>query len=167
MTQGLPRTDPARLRKQGLTIAAVIVVLDQVTKWWILTQVMNPPKVIELAPFANLVLVWNRGVSFGLFNTGSPFTPWILSGLATAVSVFLLIWMVRQADPWVTRGIGLIVGGAVGNIIDRLIHGAVLDFIDLHAAGHHWPAFNVADSAITVGAAVLILDTLFQRDKSS
>ena len=159
-----PRTS---LRLQGLGLAFLVLVLDQITKWWVLTDVMNPPRIIEITPFANLVLVWNRGVSFGLFNTGSAYGPWILSAVALAVSIVLLVWLFRGPERAVGWGIGLILGGAVGNVVDRLVHGAVVDFVDLHVAGAHWPAFNVADSAITVGAGFLILDSLFHRDKSS
>lgn len=155
------------LRRQGLGLAFLVLVLDQITKWWVLTDLMNPPRVIEVLPFANLILVWNRGVSFGLFNTQSDYGPWILAALALAVSAVLAIWLFRGPERMVGWGIGLILGGALGNVIDRLVHGAVVDFVDLHLGGAHWPAFNVADSAITVGAALLILDSLFHRDKSS
>ena len=155
------------IRRQGLGLAVLVIALDQLSKWWILTDIMNPPRVIEVLPFANIVLVWNRGVSFGLFNTASDYGPWILSGLAIAISIVLLIWLWRGTERIVGLGIGLILGGAIGNVIDRLIHGAVVDFVDLHAGGAHWPAFNVADSAITVGAVLLVLDSLFHRDKSS
>lgn len=162
-----PPGSPSAVRRQGLAIAALIILADQATKWWVLTDVMNPPRVIEVLPFANLVLVWNRGVSFGLFNTASEHGPWILSALAVAVSVVLLIWLLKGPNRWVGWGLGAILGGALGNVTDRMIHGAVVDFVDLHVAGAHWPAFNVADSAITVGAVLLILDSLFQQDKSS
>ena len=155
------------LRRQGLGLAFLVLVLDQITKWWVLTDLMNPPRVIEVLPFANLVLVWNRGVSFGLFNTQSDYGPWILAALALAVSAVLAVWLFRGPERMVGWGIGLILGGALGNVIDRLVHGAVVDFVDLHLGGAHWPAFNVADSAITVGAVLLILDSLFHRDKSS
>ena len=155
------------LRRQGLGLAFLVLVLDQITKWWVLTDLMNPPRVIEVLPFANLVLVWNRGVSFGLFNTQSDYGPWILAALAMAVSAVLAVWLFRGPERMVGWGIGLILGGALGNVIDRLVHGAVVDFVDLHLGGAHWPAFNVADSAITVGAVLLILDSLFHRDKSS
>ncbi|MEQ9681486.1 MAG: signal peptidase II [Rhodospirillales bacterium] len=155
------------LRRQGLGLAFLVLVLDQISKWWVLTDLMNPPRVIEVLPFANLVLVWNRGVSFGLFNTASDYGPWILSALALAVSAVLAVWLFRGPERMVGWGIGLILGGALGNVIDRLVHGAVVDFVDLHAGGAHWPAFNVADSAITVGAALLILDSVFHRDESS
>tara|TARA_R110002072_G_scaffold94449_1_gene208671 strand:+ start:440 stop:928 length:489 start_codon:yes stop_codon:yes gene_type:complete len=155
------------LRRQGLGLAFLVIVLDQISKWWVLTDIMNPPRVIEVTPFANLVLVWNRGVSFGLFNTRSDYGPWILAAVAVGVSAILAVWLFRGPERIVGWGIGLILGGALGNVIDRLVHGAVVDFVDLHVAGAHWPAFNVADSAITVGAVLLILDSLFHRDKSS
>lgn len=153
-------------RRHALALAAVIIALDQLTKWWVLTGPMNPPTVIQVTPFANLVLVWNRGVSFGMFNTGSASGPWILAGVAIAVSIFLVIWLFRQDGRVFSLAVGGILGGAIGNVIDRFVHGAVADFVDLHAFGYHWPAFNLADSAITLGAAALILDSLFQRDKS-
>ena len=155
------------LRRQGLGLAVLVILLDQASKWWILTDVMNPPRVIEVLPFANLVLVWNRGVSFGLFNTESDHGPLILSAVAVAVCILLLVWLFRGPERAAGWGIGLIVGGALGNVVDRVIHGAVADFVDLHAFGYHWPAFNVADSAITLGAGLMILDSLFHRDKSS
>jgi signal peptidase II len=145
----------------GLAIAAGIIALDQATKWWILLSVMQPPRVIELTPFFNLVLTWNRGVSFGMFDTDSSAGPWILSAVAIAVVVVLAVWLTRGPSRFVASGLGLIVGGAIGNVIDRFAHGAVVDFLDIHWAGYHWPAFNVADSAITIGAAILVLDSLF------
>ena len=100
------------IRRQGLGLAVLVIVLDQLSKWWILTDIMNPPRVIEVLPFANIVLVWNRGVSFGLFNTASDYGPWILSGLAIAISIVLLIWLWRGTERIVGLGIGLILGGA-------------------------------------------------------
>ncbi len=144
----------------GLALAAVVIVLDQVSKWWILTGVMAPPRIIEVTPFFNLVLVWNRGVSFGILSQGSAWMPWLLSALAAAICVGLVIWLRRVDGSWLAAALGLIIGGAVGNVVDRVRFGAVLDFLDVHAAGFHWPAFNVADSAITVGVAILLVDAL-------
>ena len=160
-------SDAAQSRRMALWLSAAVIATDQLSKWWILVDIMNPPQVIELTPFFNLVLVWNRGVSFGLFNQASDYGPWILAGLALAICVFLYFWLKREDGRWAQWAIGLIIGGAIGNVIDRGIHGAVVDFIDLHAGGHHWPAFNVADSAITVGAVILILDSLFRPRESS
>jgi signal peptidase II len=146
---------------RGLACAAVVIALDQLTKWLMLAYVMTPPRVIEVTPFFNIVYAWNRGISFGLFNAESDWNRWILSGLAIVIVGFLLAWL-RRAQHWlVVLALGLIIGGALGNVIDRLRFGAVFDFLDLHAAGYHWPAFNLADSAITVGVTLLIIDTLF------
>lgn len=146
----------------GLGLAAAVLALDQATKWWIFEVVMQPPRVIPVTPFFNLVLGWNRGVSFGLFGGDSTLNSWILSAIALAIVVMLVLWL-RQADnPWTSAAIGLIIGGALGNVIDRLRLGAVMDFLDFQVAGYHWPAFNMADTAITVGAAALILDSLFR-----
>lgn len=152
---------PARLRRRGLSVAAAVLVLDQVSKWWILEVVMQPPRTIPLAPFFNLVLGWNRGVSFGMFNSQSPLNAWILPILALAITVVLTLWLFRTDQRWISLALGLVIGGALGNLVDRLRFGAVADFLDLHLAGYHWPAFNVADTGITLGAAVLVLDALF------
>jgi signal peptidase II len=147
--------------RPGLMLAAAIVVLDQASKWFILLAVMDPPRVIPLTPFFNLVLVRNRGISFGMFDGDSPINLWLLPVLALAIIVALGVWLARTDGGVVSAALGLIIGGAAGNVVDRLLHGAVVDFLDVHVAGWHWPAFNVADAAITVGAALLILDSLF------
>ena len=117
------------------------------------------PRVIELLGFFDLVLVWNRGVSFGLLG-GGELGAWPFVALAVAISVGLAVWLARLRQPLMVLAVGLILGGALGNVIDRLVYGAVVDFIDLHAGDWHWPAFNVADAAITVGVAVLAADAL-------
>jgi signal peptidase II len=156
---GLAMSSGRRLNL-GLAIAVGVLVLDQLTKWWILSVVMQPPRMIEVTPFFNLVLVWNRGISFGLFNNSSAWNAAILSAVALAITVALVIWLWRVTQPLLAAAIGLIIGGAVGNVIDRLRFGAVCDFLDLHAFGYHWPAFNVADAAITLGAIAILYDAL-------
>ena len=147
--------------QRGLTIAGLVIALDQASKWWIVNSVMQPPRQIEVLPVFNVVLTWNRGVSFGMFDTDSPVAPWILSGVAIAVAIALVVWLGRTERWFIGTALGLIVGGALGNVIDRAARGAVVDFLDFHWAGYHWPAFNAADSAITVGAVMLVLDSLF------
>ena len=146
--------------KLGFLLAGVVTILDQVSKWWILAHVMQPPRVIEVTSFFNLVLGWNQGISFGMFG-GGIMPPWGLALLAALIVVGLSVWLWRADRYAVALGIGLIVGGAVGNVIDRLQLGAVADFLDFHVFGYHWPAFNVADIAISIGAVVLVLDSLF------
>lgn len=146
---------------RSLLFAAVIVGIDQASKWWILEKVMMPPRVIEVTSFFNLVMTWNRGVSFGLFNNDSPYNPLILSAVALVICGLLIIWLARAYRPVLAYGLGAIIGGAIGNLIDRVRFGAVADFLDFHLWGYHWPAFNVADAAITIGVTVLIADSLF------
>ncbi|GAV34425.1 lipoprotein signal peptidase [Roseomonas sp. TAS13] len=141
----------------GAAAAALAFALDQATKWWVLAHLMDPPRVIPITPFFNLVLGWNRGVSFGLLSADHPATPWLLSSLALAVVVGLVVWTTRDRRPGMAASVGFIVGGALGNVVDRLRHGAVTDFLDFHVAGYHWPAFNLADTAIFVGVALLLL----------
>jgi signal peptidase II len=150
---------------KSLALAAVVFVLDQLTKWWILEKVMQPPRVIPITPFFNLVLGWNRGVSFGLFNTDSAINDWLLPLITAGIAFSLVIWLRRAERRRVAVGLALIVGGAVGNLIDRLRFGAVADFLDIHVFGWHWPAFNVADSGITIGAMVILADALLTREK--
>lgn len=159
-----PSRRPAAM---GALIVAVILVLDQVSKFWILNHVMQPPRVIEVTPFFNIVLAWNRGVSFGMFNNAGDLGPYLLTGLAVVIIAVLVFWLWRANSRLSALAIALIIGGAVGNVIDRLQHGAVVDFLDFHGFGYHWPAFNVADSAICVGATVLVLESLFKRSETS
>lgn len=139
-----------------------ILVLDQATKLLVLRAFTPWGWPVEVTPFFNLVLVWNRGVSFGLFggNDGD-LQRWILTGIAFAVALLLAYWLKRGvADPLQRWSFRLIIAGAVGNAIDRILHGAVVDFLDFHYAGWHWPAFNVADTAIVTGALLLLVDGL-------
>ena len=156
-----PSRPAANLFARALALSAVIIVLDQASKWLILQVVMQPPRVIEITGFFNLVLTFNTGVSFGLFGNDSPWGPWLLSGLAVAIVIGLLIWLRQQTHLLPALAIGLIVGGALGNVIDRMHQPGVVDFLDFHVAGWHWPAFNIADSAITIGVALLLYDGFF------
>ncbi|MET3352823.1 signal peptidase II [Xanthobacter autotrophicus] len=141
----------------GAATALLAFTLDQVTKWWVLTELMDLPRVIPVTSYFNLVLGWNRGVSFGLLSADHPAMPWLLASLALAVIVGLVVWMTRAQRPGTTAAVGFIAGGALGNVVDRLRHGAVTDFLDFHVAGYHWPSFNLADSAIFAGVALLLL----------
>ena len=144
----------------GIALSLLIASLDQISKWWILAEVMSPPDIITVTPNLNLVLVWNRGVSFGILNQSAAWVPWLLSALTAAICFGLLIWLRRAQSGWLGVALGLIIGGALGNLVDRLRFGAVVDFLDFHVGVYHWPAFNVADSAITVGVGMLLIDTL-------
>lgn len=150
----------------GLGVAAAVVVLDQITKLLAMNIVPGVGSVIDVAPFLKLVHVYNTGVSFGLLSSDSAIGPWLLSGMGAAVCIVLLVWMYRERNRWQIAALGMIIGGAAGNIIDRLRFGAVFDFIYLHVDRWGWPAFNIADSAITVGVATLLLLTLMRPSRA-
>lgn len=154
-------TQPGFLRL-GLLVAGTIFIIDQMTKWWIVFDVMAAPKTIAVFPSFNLVMGWNRGVSFGMFDGESPLNKWLLIILALTVVTVLLVWLKRAENRLVGFALGLIIGGAFGNITDRIHFGAVADFLDFYIGAYHWPAFNVADAGITVGAVILVLDSLIR-----
>lgn len=143
-----------------LLIAAAIVVIDQLTKTLVL-QYFHYGDSRPVTGFFNLVRVHNSGAAFSFLAGASGWQRWFFVGLGAVASVFI-VWMLRTQGhqrlfAW---ALSLILGGALGNVIDRLLHGYVVDFLDFHTAGYHFPAFNVADSAITLGAALLIYDEL-------
>jgi signal peptidase II len=142
----------------GLIVAALILAADQLSKIWFLDLMQQNPAGIRVTSFFNLVMVWNTGVSFGLFSEDSALRSWTLIGVSVAVMIWLLIWLWRAEHRLAAIALGGIIGGAIGNVIDRIRFGAVFDFLDFHAFGWHWPAFNVADSAIVVGVGLLLLD---------
>jgi signal peptidase II len=153
--------------RYGLILAAAVVLADQAVKWLVLDFFLTRADPVEVTSFFNLVLAWNRGISFSLFHSEEAYAPFALAALALAISIGLAIWLRRIDHRWPATGVGLVIGGAIGNVIDRLRFGAVVDFLDLHWAGYHWPAFNLADSAITLGVLFLITDGLFRRPEGS
>ena len=152
----------------GLLVAALLLVADQASKWWVLErlrllELRNVP-VLELGPFGlDLSMVWNRGVTFGLLSGEGPWNHLILALLAAAVAMLLLRWLARAETRMVAVALGAVIGGAVGNVLDRLRFGAVVDFVDAYAWGWHWYVFNIADAGIVCGVAALIADALFRR----
>lgn len=150
------------LTRAALLFALLLIVIDQITKNLVVEFMYEGQK--EILPFFNLTHVWNRGVSFGLFNHDHS-GAWLLVGLSLAITVFFLIWLKRVDHKPLALAIGAVIGGALGNVIDRIRFGAVVDFVDLHVAGWHYPAFNVADSAIVLGIAYIILDSLLFEPK--
>ncbi|MBA3813296.1 MAG: signal peptidase II [Alphaproteobacteria bacterium] len=149
-------------------IGLLVIVLDQASKAWILYDLMNPPTVIKVFPFLEFVLAWNKGVGFGLFKAHSIWGTIGLIIIALAISISLGIWIWRTTDKLLLVSLSMVIGGAIGNIIDRLrFDGAVVDFIyvPVYIFGYHFPAFNVADSAITVGVGLLILESYVRKKK--
>jgi lipoprotein signal peptidase len=153
----------------GMPIAVAILVADQASKWWMLTG-LNLPQVRNIPLFSagplglDLTMVWNRGVTFGLLWGDSFAVQLVLALAAAGIALFLLRWMARAETAWVAAALGAVVGGAIGNVIDRLRFGAVVDFVDVHLAGWHWYVFNLADAGIVCGVGVLVADALFRRE---
>jgi signal peptidase II len=139
-------------------VSAAIVLADQLSKWLVLARFV-PGERMELTGFFNLVLVFNKGAAFSFLADAPGWQTPVLVAFALGAAVLVSVLLVRSPGRRLfCAGLALILGGALGNVIDRLRFGHVVDFLDLHAGGWHWPAFNVADSAITVGAVLLILD---------
>lgn len=154
----------------GLILAAVVIVVDQLTKWWILgpmdfsplgcLQMIGPCGFIEVSPIFDLRMVWNRGVSFGLLRADADMARWGLVALSLVISGVFLWWLKDATRRLTAISLGLVVGGALGNVIDRIRFGAVADFLDFSGLWFPW-VFNVADAGITVGAILLAVDMVF------
>ena len=143
-----------------LLIAAAVVMFDQATKYAAVAMLADQPPV-EVTPFFNLLLVYNRGAAFSFLAGAGGWQRELFTGIAIVASIWIVYLLRRYPQQSLfCLALSLVLGGAIGNVIDRLSIGAVVDFLDFHAFGWHWPAFNVADSAITCGAALLIWDGL-------
>ena len=165
-----------------LIMSACIVLADQISKWVVVEHVIRPAlygesgssffqwygnplqitqnAAIQINSFFNIVMAWNTGVSFSMFNQIGDWGPYILTTIALGITLTFCYWLVRAKHPVYAFGYALVIGGALSNIIDRLRFGAVIDFLDVHAYGYHWPAFNVADCAIVAGIGLLIIVSL-------
>ena len=153
--------------RPGLLIAAGIFAADRVTKWLAVDARDFATHPIEYGPFLNFILVWNPGVSFGMFQTNAEIVQWFLATFAVCVSIALAVWLTRTKSRLLAAALGLVIGGALGNAPDRIIWGAVADFIDFHVGDWHWFVFNIADAAVVIGFGLIILDGLFARKSRS
>jgi signal peptidase II len=145
----------------GGIVALVVVIVDQMAKLAVLSHSKGLATDSEpLTPFLNLTLRWNRGISFSLFARDSASAETALLALTLAATALLAWWLARSRSGLPATGLGLIIGGALGNAIDRIVHGAVVDYLDLHAFGRHFFVFNLADAAINIGVALLIIELL-------
>ncbi|MCU0804497.1 MAG: signal peptidase II [Burkholderiales bacterium] len=158
-------SSPAAAMRSGalvpwLALAAAIAIADQFTKW-LLARTIQPGEILPVTGFFNLVHVFNKGAAFSFLATAGGWQRAFFIAV-TLAAVVLIVYLLRRhgGDRLFCLGLTLILGGALGNLWDRAVLGHVVDFLDFHASGWHWPAFNVADSAITVGAGLLIVDTL-------
>lgn len=145
-------------------VAGVVFLLDQVTKY-LAMLVLEPHVPASVLPGLDLTLVFNRGAAFSLLSDAGGWQRWFFSILTGAIVIFIIIWMYRlpRGQVWLLCALSLVLGGAMGNLWDRLTLGVVVDFIDVHYKDWHWPAFNVADSAISVGAVMLLVSGLYPR----
>ena len=148
----------------GLSIALLVAFLDQLSKILIFGYLSETSLIVEVTPFFNLVTAWNTGVSFSMFNDLGVNGVYILSTFALFVAGMLIYWLRNENRRYMQIALGMVIGGAIGNVIDRIRLGAVFDFLDIHAFGYHWPAFNVADSFICIGAFLIILDGLCNKN---
>lgn len=154
--------ESARAMSRWLLLAAAIIFLDQASKQWVLESFrLHETRVVT--GFFNLVLVFNPGAAFSFLAGAGGWQKWFFLGLALVISAWLLAMLRNHAgERLLPLALSLIIAGALGNAIDRLRFDAVVDFLDFHVAGYHWPAFNVADSAITVGVALMLLQQFLQ-----
>ena len=149
---------PARNIKSWLWLAAAIILFDQISKWIVLGA-LHPGDSRYVAPFFNWVLTFNAGAAFSFLSDAGGWQRWFFTVLALGVSGWILTLLRRHSSEFrLSLALTLVLGGALGNVIDRVRFGAVVDFIQWHVAGYYWPAFNVADSAITIGAVLLAWD---------
>lgn len=171
-----------RRRYYWLGYALIVLILDQLSKWAVMELILRPrfrgvegkdfftwyidppplmPTVgVEVTSFFNFVMVWNKGVSFGLLRDYGDFMPYVLIAAAIFITGFFVLWLLDTKDPVKGISFALVIGGALGNVIDRIRFHAVIDFLDFHIYGYHWPAFNVADMAVVIGIGVLIVTSL-------
>jgi|SRR5690242_3161603 signal peptidase II len=145
-------------------LAVLVVLADQATKALVMARFAVGER-LELTPFFNMVLVFNKGAAFSFLSEAAGWQKPLLVAFAVVAAAIVSVLIVRRpSERLLCTGLAFILGGALGNVIDRLRFGQVVDFLDLHAAGYHWPAFNVADSAITIGALLLILEGFVHRE---
>ena len=151
------------MMRLGIIVALIVIVFDQITKKIATTYLAT--ETFKIFDFLNFVLVYNKGISFSMFETESLWGPWIFSLIAIAIICGLFFWLKNAESKIISVSLGLLIGGALGNVIDRVLIGAVIDFIDFHKYGFHWPAFNIADVAIFLGVFIIVCINLFFNSK--
>lgn len=153
------------MRKLGIIIIFCTFILDQISKYIVVDYFSSNFNIIKLTSFFNVVLVYNKGISFGLFNNLT-YSNYLFSILSLSITYFLLKWLRNSAILLEIIALGMIIGGALGNIVDRILYLGVVDFIQLHWQEFYWPSFNVADSAICIGVLLLIILNLINENKT-
>ena len=153
------------IKKIFLISIPILIIFDQLSKQWALENIFNTQQIIEINSFFNLVPVWNKGISFGLLSNIVDINFFMII-VTTIISILLVSWFFLTKNKILSLSLALIISGAIGNLIDRFRHEAVVDFIDIHISNYHWPAFNFADSYITIGAFLYIY-TIFTSQKEN
>ncbi len=148
---------------KAILLACLVLALDQLSKFYVL-DILQYNSIIRLNEFCNLLLVWNRGVTFGIFSDVKRITL-ILEVVTILITIGLFYWLIRSKNKTEQYALGMIIGGASGNIIDRLRFGAVIDFIDLHVGAYHWYVFNIADSAICLAVFLMLVLPYLNKEK--
>lgn len=149
-----------------LWLSGLVIVLDQVSKW-LMSSWLSLYETVAVIPFFNLTMAHNTGAAFSFLAGAGGWQRWFFVGLAVLISIGLLIWIQKLAKTNMeAMSVSLILGGAIGNVIDRVYFGYVIDFLDVYYGSYHWPAFNIADSAIVVGTVLLIMDSFRAQPKS-
>lgn len=144
----------------ALVLAILVFVADQASKRAVINALGHEGASHTVTPFFDIVLVLNEGISFGMLNNGHAYTPYFLMGTTVLIVAALLVWLFRTQDMLISSALGLLIGGAIGNLVDRIKIGAVVDFLSFHVDEFAWPAFNVADSAVVIGVMLLLVQSL-------
>lgn len=151
-----------------LWLSSLVIVLDQISKWWVVKH-FDLYESLALFPSVNLTYVHNTGAAFSFLSSAGGWQRWFFIAIALIATTILMIWLSRlkRSERWMAVTLSLILGGAIGNLYDRISYGYVIDFIDIYHKTWHWPVFNVADSAISVGIVMMLIDAFFSKNSTS
>ena len=155
----------SKTKKKLLILIPLFIFLDQLSKKWMLNNVFDSQRIIEINKYLNFVPVWNKGISFGMLSNFMNINFFMII-VTSGILLFLISWFVKTKSRNLSLSLSFIISGAIGNLVDRLNHKAVVDFIDIHIGNHHWPAFNFADSYITICAFIYVF-TIFTSQKDN
>ena len=154
-----------KTKKKLLILIPLFIFLAQLSKKWMLNNIFDSQIIIEINKYLNFVPVWNKGISFGMLSNFMNINFFMII-VTSGILLFLISWFVKTESRNLSLSLSFIISGAIGNLVDRLNHKAVVDFIDIHIGNHHWPAFNFADSYITIGAFIYVF-TIFTSQKDN
>ena len=154
-----------KTKKKLLILIPLFIFLDQLSKKWMLNNIFDSQIIIEINKYLNFVPVWNKGISFGMLSNFMNINFFMII-VTSGILLFLIFWFVKTKSRNLSLSLSFIISGAIGNLVDRLNHKAVVDFIDIHIGNYHWPAFNFADSYITIGAFIYVF-TIFTSQKDN